>query len=486
MTDTKFDIVGFYQQLVGNAGMIVSEEGHVSTQLASGAEKHPTLVKGKRLVLPTQAQLRSASSDNSIIFHPLSENLLRGESDVMAVFRSHLNKKLNFALAYLTVSLMDLAIASDKHPKLSPDQSLYLSVVKNADEKTMDILKEVTAKMMLDETENSFVHMYVKRGGVMGGRKHSRVCVTSFPLYEELAKEPEPRKPITVLGVKLRKVDRECLLGLLQFILPNIAVSQAYWGSSNSQMAPTLDAVMRSIAAIGTRINDVAVMYSDHIEDVDSITYNLDHLSILDSLETIVSEIRMIPMQLGNEGSVPQSAKSSAPVINIEQTAISKSPSVETSPFLETKPPIGQVSSGEYVPPQAPQPQQQQYVPVQQPAPVVNASPYSHPQQAPWQPQPPHNPYQHAPAYQAPQYVNPVHAPQAPQHGLVRTSNGLDVNSIFQNNPTLAANAGWSPYGASPYQNPGYHTQPMQRQPGWAAPQQPQGYGQWPQGHNGI
>lgn len=473
MSNVKFDVVGFYQQLISNAGMVSSEEGHISTQLASGASKEPTLVKGKRLVLPTPAQLRSASAENSIIFHPLSENLLRGESDVMAVFRAHLNKKLNFALAYFTISLMDLAIASDKHPKLSPDQSLYLSVVKHADENTMKVLKEITAKMMVDDTENSFIHMYIKRGGIMAGKKHSRVCVTSFPLYEELAKEPEPRKPITFLGVKLRKVDRECLLGLLQFVLPNIAEQQAYWGSSNSQIAPTLDAVMRSVATIGSRINDVAVMYSDYIEDVDSITYNLDHLTVLDSLDSIIADIRMIPMQLGNEGSVPSTAKTSAPTITVESVPVTKGPAVETSPFLASKPPIGQVSAGEYVPPAAvtptPQVTQSPYQPVQQPT-----------YQPPWQPAPaqyPQAPYQQAP-YQHPAPV------QVPQAGLVRTANGLDVNSIFQSNPALAANAGWSPYAAQHV--PGYAMQPQQRQPGWTAPQQTPGYPQWQQGHSSI
>lgn len=464
MSEQKFDIVGFYQQLMTNAGMVVSEEGHVSTQLVPGVEKNPTLVKGKRLVLPTQAQLRSASAENSIIFHPLSENLLRGESDVMAVFRSHVNKRLNLALAYLTVGLMDLAIATDKHPKLSPDQSLYLSVVKHADTKTMDILQEVTAKMMVDETENSFVHMYIKRGGIMGGRKHSRVCVTSFPMYEELAKEPESRKPITLMGEKLRKVDRECLLGLMRFILPNISEQQAYWGSSNSQIAPTLDAIMRSVAAIATRINDVAVMYSDYIDEVDSITYDLDHLKVLDNLESIVAEIRMIPMQLGNEGSVAQTAKTNAPVINVEQTVV-KSPTVESSPFLASKPPIGQVSAGEYV---APSP----FAPAVQPA--------------PWQPQQ-QQPYQHQQPQPYQQQWQPQQQPvqqMPPTGGLVRTANGLDVNSIFQTNPVLAANAGWSPYGPTPY---GYQFQPQQqRQPSWAAPQQPQGYQPWQQGRSSI
>lgn len=405
-------ICDIYRQILTNVGMVADDDGFVSTQMG-GSDKHPTLVKGKRLILPTNEQLRSGSGDKSIIFHPLQENMTRGESDVFVTFRNHFNKRLNFSFGYLMLSLLHLAIETNKHSKLSPEQAEFLSILKEADVKTFGAFKEILEKMLNDVSEENFIHTYIKKGGVVDQKKHSRVCVVSFPFYESLVKEPEARKPISVLGVRLRKADRECLLGLAKFILPDIAEPQKYWGISNSLIAPTIDSLVRTMSIIGTRINDISLVYSDYIDDVEKIMYDLDFLKVFDDLDSLSAQIKSIPMQPGNEGSIPQKS----PSLNSNTTAV---PVIQSS-----TPPIGNIApqqvhvvQTESTPPWE-TPSQAEVVPV--PVPVA-IQPIQQPQQMwnnsqmPWQP---------APIVQ-------------PNQGVVVTENGIDVNSFFRSNPNIA------------------------------------------------
>jgi len=415
-TKQSIELCDLYREIISNVGMVADDDGFVSTQIA-GSEKKPTLIKGKRLVLPTPEQLRTASAENSTIFHPLLENMMRGESDVVATFRNHFNKRLNFSIAYLMTSLLSLAIETNKHSKLSPEQSQFLSIVKEADEKTYSALEEISKKMMLDSSEESFIHTFVKKGGVVNQKKHSRVCVVSFPFYDELVKEPEARKPLTVMGVRLRKADRECLLGLIKFIIPDIDKPQTYWGISNSIIAPTMDCLVRTMSLIGTRINDVALTYSDFIEGVEHVMYDLDSLTIFDDLDSIYTQIKSIPMQLGNEGSIPQTAATTA--------------------VQGSTPPIGAM---------APAPTTQ----------VTSTPPWEAPQQTTltsW-----NNPMNHNPMYPG--------QTQLPMIANQSSGGGVDVNQFFQRTPGL------SMFGFQ-------QQQPMMtnNQPVWARPFQSQSFG---------
>ena len=418
------ELCDIYRQILTNVGMVADDDGFVSTQMG-GSEKHPTLVKGKRLVLPTNLQLRSGSSDKVTIFHPLQENMARGESDVFLTFRNHFNKRLNFSFGYLMMSLLHLAIETSKHSKLSPEQAEFLSILKETDEKTFSAFKEILEKMLVDVNEENFVHTYIKKGGVVDQKKHSRVCVVSFPFFDSLAKEPEPRKPITVLGVRLRKADRECLLGLVKFILPDVETPQKYWGISNSLIAPTIDSLVRTMSVIGTRINDVALAYSDYIDEVETIMYDLDFLKVFDDLDSLSTQIKSIPMQPGNEGTIPQKTQEATPT---PQRVIQST----TPPIGNIAPQQTTVAQAESIPPwetAAQAPVTTAPVPVPIPVPAQNPMWQNH--QQPWQPMP--------------------QAQQVP--AVVVTENGIDVNSFFRANPALAPqvmNTGFGGNGFAP------------------------------------
>ena len=80
------DLHKFNAKLLGCIGIAdETGKGHLSRVMANGSSM-PFTIGGKRVVLPTKENLRTPE-DNTIVFHPLSENITRSESEVLKAMR---------------------------------------------------------------------------------------------------------------------------------------------------------------------------------------------------------------------------------------------------------------------------------------------------------------------------------------------------------------------------------------------------------------
>lgn len=399
-------LLDIYKAILKTANLECNEEGLVSFKLAG--ESKPALIKDKRLVLPTAAHLANPLKQDIVIFHPLSENVVRGESDVVSMFRSTLNLRFNFTIGLLAYELLSLATSPANHNKLNPDQSILLSKLKNADEKTLDVFQKLLKEMPASQTQKCFVNLFLKRGGSVGGKKYSRAGIVSFPLYEELMKA-EP----SVYGIKLRAKDKETFIALLEYLFPSIGVEGSYSRGSNSTVAPFLDSLMKSVLGLASPLNDTVELFSNVIDNYNDLIFEGSWVESFENIDTLLAASRSVPMQHGNEGS-GTAAAAVASAINVPVPA--------------------------YAAPAAPQP-------VQFVAPTLPAAP-AVPMQQVYQPAQQTYPY---PVAQ--QQFQPV-MHQQPQ--LVRTANGVDFNSLMNLNPalsTIAMNTGGQRF---------HNNQPMQ------------------------
>lgn len=494
------NLLDVYKSLLSTAGMSADTDGFISIRLA-GTEKKPFLVKGKRLVLPIEEQLRNSNFENRIVFHPLSESILRGESEVVTGFREALVKRLNFIIGYLSVSLLDLAVSTAVHSRFTPQQTEFLAKVKDTDEKTVQCLQKITELMMVGDTSRTFVHLRVQKNGTVGNSKHRRVGIAYFPFYEEVKKVPAPKEANEIYGVKLRKNDRETFKVLMEYIISGIENTNSWMFPSDSEIAPTMDALMKTLIAISDPINTTVDLFKDYVDGSEDLYFNGDWEESFSDLNKLHVQIRMIPMQPGNEGRIPPTGSN---VISVD-TALTPTQSATSNPkphqlgqVVETtkpaiKPPSGglaglavdEQSSRAVAPQQHPlQPVNQQPV---QPS-WVAPSPMGYSPQVynPYQPQQPVQPQvipgtvvviqtpmgpqqmmvnqtgQLVPLQQMNQYP-----PQVPQ--VHHTGRGLDFNSVMAANPHIAAQTAM--------QNPmmGYNNmqQGMQQRPSmpsWARP----------------
>lgn len=289
-------LLELYEALLKTAGLVTTSDGFVSKHV-DGLVK-PATIKGKRVVLPTPTHLANPDKTEIILFHPLSENIMHGESVVLEEFRSGINNKLNFTIGLLCYQLLLISTSVAEHSKLSPDQLEFLSKLKNADEKTLETFNKILKATGGTQKQNTFVSIFLKRGGVVGGKKRSRAGIVSFPFYTDLKKNESE-----VFGVKMRVKDRETFINLMEYIFPTIDVPESHNRGSDALVGPSLDALMKTVIGIAGPLNDQITLFANIIDDSEAMMINGDWVESFDNIDAMNNEVRMIPIQAGNEGS---------------------------------------------------------------------------------------------------------------------------------------------------------------------------------------
>jgi len=317
-----------YKDILSVASLKADDEGMISA--VAGSASSPFMVEGKRLVLPTRENLAGEDWTNRMIFHPLSENNLRGESKVMEKFRGAINARLNYVIGLLSQELLALAVDVDAHKRLNPDQASLLTKVLGAEQKTLDMLQSLLKAMGLGNNDRCIVHIFLKRGGMVRGKKYNRACIVTFPLYEELCKEDTKQ----IYGVTVPKKHRAVLRNLFEFILPGIENPSAFDAGSESDIAPFLDCLMQGVMKIAGCINQVVDDYEKFIDQPDTFRFNADWVETFDNLAQLLPEIRSVPMQAGNEGSTGKTI--AAPAAGVGGHLTNVAPAPAPAPFTHT------------------------------------------------------------------------------------------------------------------------------------------------------
>lgn len=323
-------LLDLYRSILAASGLETDKEGFVS--IAGEEGKEPFFVDGKRTVLPTPEHMANPEKDKIVLFHPLFEYVTRAESSVMAAYRRQLGEHLSNSFMAAGLELLTIASSQKMHASLNPEQLEFLSNVPDADEQMFHTWVKLIGAMPPGQNQKTFCSIYLRRGGKFQDKVHQRVAVVNFPLYQQLVKDGQEREaamearksvkkdakeklaaiPNETWGVKLRAVDRQAFIKLIEYMVPGIADEQTYWAASNSQIAPNIDAVMHAAELIGGALNALV----DRFESAGSIfpKLRMEDAWVPDfvNLAPLQVEIRMIPMQQGNEGGVAKAAATAA------------------------------------------------------------------------------------------------------------------------------------------------------------------------------
>lgn len=293
----KQDLLDFYGAVLRSASLEVEDNGCVNVSLPG--QEGPKLIDGQRLVIPTKEQLSNPNWDDRIAFHPVEENILRGESKTIETLRRAFNTRINLSICTLLYELMTLAASKADQAKLSPDQIQILTLVPEATEKDTDFLKALFKKMAFDNPAQSPVSLYIKRGGRTGDKGWRRLGVASFPLFQELT-NGEPK----VFGVKPPSTKvRDNVTKLLNYILPNQNAPESYSRGSDDETAPYFDALLKLFVALSEPINDACHAFATAITDTDGILLEADWI---DAAADLTQFKRLIPSLKGNQGNAAE------------------------------------------------------------------------------------------------------------------------------------------------------------------------------------
>lgn len=453
---SHMEIIPLYKSILESAGLDVDKDGLVSMDLSG--ELYPAECQGKRLAIPSAERLRSGEWQGLQAFHPLAENIYRGESPVLKKLRGLINYRIGSVLSCLMTELIEIAADTDSHKKLSPTQSEYLTLAPAADEKTVKDFNKVMKKNS-NTGEFRLTSIYLKRGGIYKGEKYSRLAVASFPITDNFG-----NKDHTIFGVKVRAKDQRTFESLFEFILPGASDVETYSHGSNSMTAPFLHSLLKSFAKIARQLNKITHKFRKHLEDADGLHINLDWE---DSLEDLSKYRDLIPTLSGNDGEPLKSDGTEDP--HAKTKAMLSDPGTAPAPVVPQAPaapqptgPSHTLEQAQAVPPQRTQVEQ----PPQQTTPAVRSwdeimRQQQQPQQPPmpqWnQPQQPHatqwgqQPQQ--PAWAQPQQPQQQASPR--EMGYRTNWNSQPMNPVMQPGQ----------WGAQPQQMPQQQWGQQQMQP---------------------
>lgn len=327
---------GLYSSILRAAGLVADSEGYVSlnNQLYTGTPNTPALIGGKRIVLPTDHHLRNPSS-STIVFHPLREQAMRGESETVGRLRNAIGIRLNFTFQALMNEMLQLAKNRAQHKLLDPQQAVALMSVKDATENTHVAFTE----LILRSTEagnKPFVSIYVKKSATIKERNYFRAGIVTFPMYEELKDAEKP------LGYAISEKERKNLLRLMEFVIPDIQTPNSYDRGSNSGVAPHLDALMKAFGGVASRLNDQIDLF-DNVFKQPALRIDDEWVEAFEDLDALQPQIQMIPSQPGNEGTnpvvTPKTTASATPTITPTSAPMQASaPLQAVHPQAVTKP----------------------------------------------------------------------------------------------------------------------------------------------------
>ena len=332
------NLTKFYTSLVTSTGVIVEKETGNCYRMVAGV-RMPTTVNGKHLFIPNHAALKDGIAEGRIGFHPLSENALYGESEVLSAFRGWVMLKVSESLGGLVEGLLKITVKNKGQEGPSPDQLEVLAAIPDVDAKMQKLWKNIAEMCYPEEYEKRLISIYLKRGGEADGVTYNRSANVNMPWLDNALKRQ-------LMGIKnVRKIDVNNLVALMNKIFPGL--TDSWMIGSLNQTSPYTHALLKAYQALAEHINKVADIFGkEHLEDYDDIIIDLEWTKELDNLAKLKA---LAPPMEGNTG---EPAKD----VPVEENAVAMAP-----PNAPAYPPA---NSGRPTPPVnqpnvSPQPQQQ-------------------------------------------------------------------------------------------------------------------------------
>lgn len=320
------NILDFYKRILVSAGCEVDDKGLVSRKI--GENYSPLFIDGnKRLILPTKEFLDNPDWDSFCPFHPLSENIVKGESLVIKELKTLMNFKIMEVASQLSMELMDVAVDIDSHKKLGRGSVDFLKMVPNVNAKTITCLSKILCALSV-KGERRLSSIYIKRGGTHNGDSYKRVAVISFPFTEEINKDEKE-----IYDVKLTIADKAAIKNLFYYILPNADQPGFYNAGSNCDYAPNFASLCGAFLKVMKQLNSIILVFKNRLS-ADELLTDISWEEDLGVLSGFYNQIPPLPYNDGENSKVPDvnvaaSVSMGSPVSMVSQTPTVVVPAIQ-------------------------------------------------------------------------------------------------------------------------------------------------------------
>lgn len=289
-------VVAFYTSLLATLDIVANEEG----LLAHSTSGEPITIDGKRLALPTGDNIRLAGRDELVVFHPLSENVFEGMSEVFIELRHIVAAKLHKVIVYTAYTLIKLVLDKASHEGLSSKQMVTISSLAEVDEKFLDTFKKLMNKLEVSGN-NQLINIFMKYGGGLKDTKYMRIAFVSFPLLELI----DSSEDYIIHDVKFRKKDMAILKALFTTVVPRGFEKDAYSAGSSSSVAPYFSALLLAMCSVLEDTASTTWRFRSYIEDEVGESQHITAKDILDKIagdDSVLDYVNAIPPMPYNTG----------------------------------------------------------------------------------------------------------------------------------------------------------------------------------------
>lgn len=212
------------------------------------------------MVLPIASKLQENNWTIQAAFHPLSENIIRDESEVLAQLRRLMATQVYMMTTVIGRRLLTVLSSKDKKD-LTPKKAALLRKIPNATAETVKNFGKVM-EMMFDQNRQ-FLTLFIRWNGKLGDDHYQRLCVANFPERKKLAVEDGKYDTLT-LPVK----DKKAIHDILDYIFPNFTVEHAFSAGSNESVAPAFHALLLCWEKLINALNNVLYDWEKELHDV--------------------------------------------------------------------------------------------------------------------------------------------------------------------------------------------------------------------------
>lgn len=299
VTTFQEDILQHFQALLQNLTIFVDQNGHCFTKKRGSDIRLPVVVEKRKMTLATHEFNSKPDLENFIVFHPFSESIVRGESEIITWLKDRMTKRINALVGVMITGFAELASDGEIQKKLTTDQLSIVQTFGDADQNTVNNVAKLFEKVLASDKE-SWVHFYLRHSGKTGdkGVQCKRFCKVTFPIYKQLLEEGNK-----IAGITLRVKDKKFLKAVLEYIFDKIEEEDSYSFGSNSDIAPYYHALINGFAKVAVPVSSRIYTFRKHLGAIaDSRIHTEGWLDTFDKAAKQSSLYPNYPFNIGSGG----------------------------------------------------------------------------------------------------------------------------------------------------------------------------------------
>lgn len=236
-----------------NSMLMVADPEDDAVRYGLGS-KEQVAIEGRKLWMATERSLDSKAKENDAFFHPLCEDALHGQSEMIHFLTRRALAALSLRTDEVVGSILTLAADPKRQTKVKNAKAIeFMKVVKDLKDNTLKNWAKLVEKM---SEQNGLYSVYLNRNKEIDGVHYSRVCVLEVPILNDQTQGAD------LCGINVHsKANKELIRALMERIFDGVRLEH---GSSGN--APYLHCLLLMYREVSERLNEIVELFKGMLD----------------------------------------------------------------------------------------------------------------------------------------------------------------------------------------------------------------------------